>query len=148
MLVVLASALHSLAAVVWVGGLFFAAVVLRPAAGARRFALWNRALKRFFPWVTTAMVLLPATGYLRMALDPAGLGGIGWHAIAMNLTGWAMIGLQAFVHFGPFRRLQAAAEAETWQVAAKQLDTIRRAILANLALGLVTIAIGASGRFW
>jgi hypothetical protein len=47
--------LHTLAAVVWVGGMFFAYNVLRPSTGplepAERLALWQRVLSRFFPWV-------------------------------------------------------------------------------------------------
>ena len=54
--------LHILAAVVWVGGMFFAHQVLRPAAGALdpgpRLMLWERVLGRFFPWVIAAIVLL------------------------------------------------------------------------------------------
>jgi uncharacterized membrane protein len=45
-------AIHTLAAVIWVGGMFFAHVVLRPSAKpldpATRLALWERVLGRFF----------------------------------------------------------------------------------------------------
>jgi len=45
-------ALHLLAAIVWVGGMFFAHLVLRPAAmelePAQRLALWLRVFDRFF----------------------------------------------------------------------------------------------------
>jgi len=47
--------LHSLSAVLWVGGMFFAHQVLRPAAAALepgpRLTLWSRVLGRFFGWV-------------------------------------------------------------------------------------------------
>ena len=60
-------ALHVLAAVVWLGGMFFAYMVLRPAAGPleqrERFALWHRVFGRFFPWVWASIVLLLVTGY-------------------------------------------------------------------------------------
>ena len=43
-------ALHVLAAVVWVGGMFFAYMVLRPSAGLlvapARVALWQRVFGR------------------------------------------------------------------------------------------------------
>src|SRR5680860_621195 len=55
------------AAVVWVGGMFFAYVVLRPAAGAlapeTRLELWHRVFGRFFPWVWLSIVVLLASGY-------------------------------------------------------------------------------------
>jgi len=47
--------LHVLAAVIWVGGMFFAHMVLRPSAGplepAVRLSLWSRVFPRFFFWV-------------------------------------------------------------------------------------------------
>ena len=52
---VTAVSLHILAAIVWIGGMFFAVLVLRPAAGPLeppdRLALWRRVFARFFPWV-------------------------------------------------------------------------------------------------
>ena len=51
----LAITLHLLAAVIWVGGMFFAYMALRPATGSLepsiRLTLWSQTLKRFFPWV-------------------------------------------------------------------------------------------------
>ena len=62
-----ALALHLLAALVWVGGMFFAIMVLRLAAGemepAVRVPLWGRVFAKFFPWVWMAVAILLATGY-------------------------------------------------------------------------------------
>ena len=58
--------LHIFSAVVWVGGMFFALFVLRPAtAGLEpgpRLDLWLRVFERFFAWVFAAIVLLLASG--------------------------------------------------------------------------------------
>ena len=60
-------ALHVLAAVVWVGGMFFAYMVLRPSAGPlqsdTRLKLWHRVFQRFFPWVWASIILLLVSGY-------------------------------------------------------------------------------------
>jgi len=52
MSIAIASVLHVVAAVIWVGGMFFAYVCLRPAVGAleppARCRLWRVALGRFF----------------------------------------------------------------------------------------------------
>ncbi len=60
--------LHVLAAVIWVGGMFFAYMALRPAAGEldppSRTALWGRTFARFFAWFWAAIIVLPVTGYL------------------------------------------------------------------------------------
>ncbi|MBT4701961.1 MAG: hypothetical protein HOB79_12905, partial [Rhodospirillaceae bacterium] len=48
----LAAPIHVLAAIVWVGGMFFAYLVLRPAVdqmeGPERLKLLNRVFERFF----------------------------------------------------------------------------------------------------
>ncbi len=55
---------HVWAAVVWVGGMFFALLALRPATAplepGPRLDLWSRVLARFFAWVFAAIVLLLA----------------------------------------------------------------------------------------
>ena len=49
---VIAFALHVLSAVIWVGGMFFAYVILRPATSAMepptRLRLWRRVFQKFF----------------------------------------------------------------------------------------------------
>ena len=53
--IVFTNAVHVLAAVIWVGGMFFAVLVLRPSAGALkpsdRLPLWGRVFGKFFPLV-------------------------------------------------------------------------------------------------
>jgi len=66
---ILGLALHIVAAVIWVGGMFFAYMVLRPSAGplepALRLPLWHRVFGRFFPWVWASIVALLASGLHR-----------------------------------------------------------------------------------
>ena len=59
--------LHVLAALIWVGGMFFAWMILRPAAitaleGPARLKLWVEVFQRFFVWVWIAVVILPISG--------------------------------------------------------------------------------------
>lgn len=59
--------LHVLAALVWVGGMFFAWLVLRPATvaaleGPARLRLWVEVFRRFFRWVWLAVVILAISG--------------------------------------------------------------------------------------
>ena len=58
--------LHLLAALIWVGGMFFAWMVLRPATATlqapERLTLWLEVFRRFFVWVWIAVVALPITG--------------------------------------------------------------------------------------
>jgi uncharacterized membrane protein len=148
----LALALHSLSAVVWVGGMFFALLALRPATAplepGPRLALWSRVLERFFTWVMAAIVLLLASGYGMIFGVYAGFRGIGLHINIMQGIGIIMMLLFFHLYFAPWRRFRAAVGRRDYPTAARQLDQIRRIVTINLILGLITVAVGSSGRYW
>ena len=66
----------------------------------------------------------------------------------MHLTGWVMFLLFFHLFFAPWRRFRRAVAAGEIEAAGRQLATIRLVVAINLVLGLLTIAIGASGRYW
>ncbi len=144
--------LHTLSAVVWVGGMFFALFVLRPAMGAleaaARLELWSGVLDRFFVWVIGAIVLLLASGYAMIFGVYAGFPGIGLHIHIMQGTGIVMMLAFGHVYFAPWRRFKAALARRDYAAAAWQLIQIRWIVTLNLVLGVVTIAVGSSGRYW
>ena len=144
--------LHSLAAAVWVGGMFFALVALRPATLAlqppSRLELWSGVLGRFFAWVIVAIVLLLATGYGMVFGVFAGFGGIGRHVHIMQGLGIVMMLLFFHLYFAPWRRFRAALGRQDHAAAAAQLGQIRWIVTINLILGLITVAVGSSGRYW
>jgi len=145
-------ALHVLAAIVWVGGMFFAYVVLRPAVGALeplpRLTLWRDVFARFFPWVWASVLALLLSGYGMLLFGLGGFAGAGVHVHLMQALGLVMMALFGHLYFVPWRRLQRALAGGDGAAAAGQLGQIRRIVLINLGLGLVTSVIGASGRFW
>jgi uncharacterized membrane protein len=145
-------ALHALAAVAWVGGMFFAYMCLRPAAGPLeprlRLALWQRVFSRFFPWVWASIAVLLASGYAMLFLHFGGFKGAGLHIHVMQATGILMMLLFLHLFFAPWRRFSRAVEAGQFDSAAHSLNQMRRMVAINLVLGLLTIAAGASGRFW
>jgi uncharacterized membrane protein len=144
--------LHVLAAVVWVGGMFFAYMVLRqsvaPLEPQARLTIWLRVFGRFFPWVWASIVLLLVSGYSMMFLHFGGFVGAGPHIHVMQGIGIVMMLLFLYLFFVPWRRFGHAVEREAFPEAAKELDQIRRIVAANLMLGLLTVIVGASGRFW
>jgi uncharacterized membrane protein len=148
----LSLALHALAAVVWVGGMFFAHQILRPSAAdlpaLGRQRLWDRVLGRFFPIVMVCVALLLATGYHMLFAGFGGFSGAGIHIHVMHLTGWLMFLLFFHLYFAPWRRFRRAVAADETEAAGRQLATIRLVVGINLVLGLLTVAIGASGRYW
>lgn len=145
-------ALHVLAAVVWVGGMFFAYSVLRPSAGPlpseMRLALWQRVFRRFFPFVWASIFVLLASGYGMMFLSFGGFAGAGLYIQVMQGIGIVMMLLFLHLFFGPWRRFSDAVAGKHFPEAAERLAQIRRVVAVNLVLGLLTIIVGASGRFW
>ena len=143
---------HVLSAVVWVGGMFFALIVLRPATAAlepgARLGLWLRVFERFFAWVFAAIVLLLASGYAMIFGVYAGFRGIGLHVHIMQALGIVMMLLFFHLYFAPWRRFRAALARQDQAAAAGQLAQIRMIVTINLFLGLVTVAVGSSGRYW
>ena len=143
--------LHVLAATVWVGGMFFALVCLRPAAAeldaALRTRLWAGALTRFFPWVWLSIVLLLVTGLWMTFEVLGGMKAAGLHVHLMLGLGLLMMLLAAHVYFAPLKRLRHAVAASHWTDAGKRLHQIRIFIAVNLALGIVVVALGSGGRY-
>lgn len=152
MLSSLLNALHALAAAIWVGGMFFAYAVLRPAIGAmeapQRLTLWNNVFPKFFAWVWGAVIVIPATGYYAVFVDFGGFPQSGLHVSLMHGLGLVMIAIFLVLYFAPYRRYRAAVAAADWTGAGRLLAMIRRTVAVNMALGLLTLAIGASGRLW
>ena len=145
-------AIHVLSAVVWVGGMFFALVVLRPAAGplepAARLALWRRVFARFFPAVGVAVLALLATGHAMILVELGGFAAIGLPGHLMQGTGVLMALLFLVLLVGPYRTFLRALDAGTLPVAGRAIERIRWLITVNLALGVATIAIATTGRYW
>jgi uncharacterized membrane protein len=140
--------LHLAAAVVWVGGMFFAYVCLRPAAvevlePPARLTLWRRVFDRFFVYVWVAVVLLPLTG-------TALLWTMNWampvYVMVMATLGIVMIAVYVDVALLRFAALKRAVDAKDWPAGGAALGQIRQRVGFNLALGGIVIATAVLGR--
>ena len=148
----LAIALHVLSAVVWVGGMFFAYMAMRPAVvegidASQRGALWCHTLSRFFRWVWVAVVLLLVTGYWMVFSVFGGMANAGWHIHVMQGLGIVMMLLYFHVYFAPFRRLKQAVANQDPQEGGRRVGQIRKLVGTNLILGLIVVVVGAGGRY-
>ena len=147
----IAITIHILSVVVWVGGMFFAYMCLRPAAASlleppTRLPLWNLTFKRFFVWVWVAVILIPVSGHAMISLT-GGMESIGTHVHIMMVSGYLMIAIFLHVFFAPYKRLKRAIFASNWQEAGRNLNQIRYIVAINLILGLFTITVAAGGRY-
>jgi uncharacterized membrane protein len=142
--------LHVVGVVIWVGGMFFAYMTLRPAAAAlleppQRLPLWQATLSRFFTWVWVAVALIIVSSiWMLVLLD--GLKAVGTYVHIMMGLGLAMMLIFAHVFFAAYRRLTRAVQAKDWPAGGAALAQIRKLVGFNLVLGVVTIAVAILGR--
>ncbi len=146
----IAISLHLLGTVIWVGGMFFAHLALRPAAEElfeppQRLPLMLGVLDRFFPWVWVAIVSILSSGYWIFFSFYHGM--MGLYAHLMQGTGLLMVALFVYIYFGPYKRMGAALRDNDYPKAGQQLAVIRRVILINLLLGVITTVVGGGGKF-
>jgi len=149
----IAIALHILSAIIWVGGMFFAYMALRPVAvevlePPLRLTLWAKVFQRFFPWVWAAVILLLASGLWIISAVFDGMANVGMHVHVMLTLGLIMMLVFFHVFFAPFQRLKRAVAAQNWAEGGTQLGQIRKLIGFNLVLGLLVAVIGSAGRYW
>jgi uncharacterized membrane protein len=141
--------LHVLGVVVWVGGMFFAYMALRPVAASvleppQRLTLWSGVFDRFFPWVWASVILILLTGLHMLNF----LGGLSapLYVLAMFAIGIVMMLIFGHVFFLPYRKLKQAVAGQDWKTGGAALGLIRKLIGINLTLGLLTIVLAFLGR--
>jgi uncharacterized membrane protein len=143
--------LHLLAAAVWVGGMFFAYMVLRPVAAGLlepplRLTLWSRVFLGFFPWVWFAVITLLLSGYGMLFGIFGGMAAAPIYVHLMQGMGLVMMLIFGHLFFAPFRRLKQAVNDQDWQAGIKHLGLIRKLVGINLTLGLLVTAMAGGGR--
>jgi len=145
-------ALHILSIVIWVGGMFFAYMILRPVAASElepplRLNLWRHVFRRFFPWVWASIVIVPITGIL-LTGPFGGFGKAPLYIHHMTTLGIIMIMIFLYVYFAPFKRIQRHLDENDIPAAAKQLNQIRILVGTNTLIGLLTIVIATTGKYY
>jgi uncharacterized membrane protein len=140
--------LHVLAALVWVGGMFFAWMVLRPAAlkaleGPARLKLWVEVFQGFFRWVWGAVVLLPVSGVVMLNLHFTGFENAPRYVEVMMGLYVVMTALFIRIQALMLPELRTAVDAQDWPAGASVLGRIRKVVGINLLVGLAVVAIAA-----
>lgn len=139
---------HLIGALIWIGGMFFAYFALRPAAAtldpAQRLALWAATLGRFFRWVWVSVALILGSGFYMLTVI-AGAARVPLNIHVMLYVGVIMTFIFAYVFLLPFSELRRAVAAQDWKTGASALESIRKAVAVNLALGLINVAVATLG---
>ncbi|MHB1121683.1 MAG: CopD family protein [Ramlibacter sp.] len=141
---------HLLAAMAWVGGMFFAYFCLRPAAAQvlqppQRLPLWAATFRRFLKYTAVAVMLILATGLGMYMESGARNAPVGWHL--MMTLGFVMAAVFAYVYGILYPELRDHCAAADWPAAGKTLNRIRQLVALNLALGVATVVAAISPRF-
>jgi uncharacterized membrane protein len=144
--------IHLLSALIWVGGMFFAYVVLRPAAvevldPPQRLSLWDTVFRRFFVWVWGAIGVLLFSGFYMIFLYGR-FSGAPRHVDVMLVLGLSMIVIYFYVYFACYRTFSKHVAGQNWKEAGNLLARIRKLIAFNLTLGILTICIAVIGVSW
>ncbi|CEG51267.1 CopD family protein [Stutzerimonas stutzeri] len=141
--------LHVLAATVWVGGMFFAWMVLRPAAltmlqAPERLTLWADVFRRFFVWVWVAVLVLPLSGIGMWHMRFGTLESAPRYVHIMAGLYLVMLALFLRIQLLQLPALRRAVNAEQWPDGGAVLGQIRRLVGTNLVLGLLVIALASA----
>ena len=145
----LAYSLHVLAALIWVGGMFFAWMILRPAAisaleGPARLKLWLEVFQRFFVWVWIAVVIFPISGVGLLQMRFNGFETAPRYVQIMMGLYIVMVALFIRIQSLQLPELRKAVEAQAWAEGAAVMGRIRRLVGCNLIVGLVLVTIAAA----
>ncbi|MDP2761737.1 MAG: CopD family protein [Sideroxyarcus sp.] len=144
--------IHLLAVLVWVGGMFFAYIVLRPAAvdvlqPPQRLSLWDNVFRRFFNWVWVAVGLILVTGFY-MIYQYGGIAHSSAYVHSMLMLGLLMSVIYAYAFFACYVPFNLHVAKQRWPEAGALLGKIRKLVALNLTLGVITIAVAVVGTSW
>ncbi len=145
-------ALHLLAVVVWIGGMFFAYNALRPAAAQvleppLRLNLWIQVFHRFFLWVWLSIFIILGSGYWMLFQYFGGFANAGMYIQLMHGGGILMMLIYLYVFFVPFQHLKRAVIIQDFPQAGQYLNRIRILVGINTGIGLCIIVIASAGRY-
>ncbi len=142
---------HLVAAILWMGGMAFMLLALRPAAvkllePPARLMLMGAVWKRFFLVVMVSIVTLFASGShlytatFRAIKAATGQGSVplGWNV--MLVLGLLMMLIFGHIYFAGYARFKRAIAGQDWPLAGKAAAQIHTLMVTNFALGWLSIA--------
>ena len=137
--------IHLLAVLVWMGGMFFAYAVLRPATvtalqAPLRLRLWSIVFQNFFNWVWGAIGILLVSGFYMIYLQD-GITHVPRHVHIMLGLGCSMMLIFGYVFFACYVPFSLHVAKQRWLEAGNMLAKIRKLVAVNICLGVVIIAV-------
>jgi uncharacterized membrane protein len=147
----LALILHLIAINVWVGGTFFAVVILgraiRDVDSAQQLLLWRLVFKRFFSWAWIAVMIILSSGTWMVHSVYGGFSRIPIYVMLMGIIALLMIAVFVFIYFIPYRQYKQLVTMNNIDSCLQKLAIIRFAGIINMVLGLCIVVIIGSGPY-
>ncbi|MBW9257716.1 MAG: hypothetical protein K1562_08820 [Candidatus Thiodiazotropha sp. (ex. Lucinisca nassula)] len=146
----IALTLHLLAVIVWVGGMFFAHVILRPVLNDQlephqRLPLLLKVFDGFFPWVWGSVFTILASGFWMLFTHYGGE--TGWWLSFMAVVGTLTAAIFVFIYAIPYHQFGTALKSDDMPRAVAAISLIRQLILVNLILGMVVSLLATLGKY-
>ncbi|MES9812636.1 MAG: CopD family protein [Candidatus Thiodiazotropha sp.] len=146
----IAMTLHIIGVIIWVGGMFFAHMVLRPALNdsleaPQRLSLLLRVFDGFFPWVWVAVIAIVASGFWMLFMfyeDNIGL----WLGF-MTVVGILMSAIFVFIYAIPYQQIGVARKEDDKPKLVEAVSLIRQLILINLTFGMLVTVVAVVGKY-
>jgi len=147
----IAEALHVVSAVIWVGGMSFAILALRPCLKdlepPLRLTFFSGVLTRFFLIVWLAVIAILLSGYWLLFKLFGGFSHAPVHVHVMHAGGLLMCLLFFWLFFRLFLPLRKAVKNSEWKASAALVDRLRLVVTVNLLLGIVVVVVASTGRY-
>jgi uncharacterized membrane protein len=142
--------LHILGVIIWVGGMFFAHMVLRPALtdsldAPQRLSLLLRVFDGFFPWVWGAVIAIMASGFwmLFTLYEESIESWLGF----MTAVGLLMSAVFVFIYAIPYHQIGLAIKEDDNVKVVAAVGLIRQLIMVNLSLGMLVTVVAVIGKY-
>ena len=140
--------IHLAGVIVWVGGMVFAHLFLRPVATEllpppQRLPLLAGVLGRFFAAVALAIAAIIGSGLVLML--GTSFAGSPWYWHFMLSNGLLMTVIFMVIYGIRYPRLKQAVAAADWPAGGAAMNGIRQLVVINLLLGTLTIAVAVLG---
>ena len=139
-------ALHTIGAALWVGGMAYAIIVLRPAIvvlePAARMQMHGQTMRRFLRLTWHVMPLVLISGWIMVFTLYGGFANIPWAVNAMQTLGIVMAAVFAYLALGPYKRFRRAIRPGP-----ELISKMRQLVLVNLALGTIVLVLASIGHF-
>ena len=135
---------HAIAAVTWIGGIFFAYTALKPAEPVytpeAKSKLWLKVYAVFVRWVgcSIAVMWLSCMAVVGMTEDP--IGNMTKHSIGLLSLGSILTVTTLAVILGPWQRLNRQVEDRDFSAADQTVLRLRRYLMVNFILGIAMMA--------